>query len=225
LNTKRLSKSELQSFTENNQLLFGRPERPEMMLTSKQEVIKFFYQRKFISTSLLSPQAERFNANSIKLKRIGITAPEVSELIFCPDMSVHVAVYRYLKGTDLRTMCSQNNYQGMDKLPSYMASLHEKGIFFRAIHLGNILLLNGNELALVDIVDMTVSSSQLSTPRRARNIAHLFKSRKDKKLLEHYGLRRFLDTYHMSAKLTGRNIRWLEWLLKMSLSSDQKSFL
>lgn len=222
---KRLTNSELQRFIQQHQLLFGTLERPELMLTSKQQIVKFFYRRKFISSSLFIPQAIRFQSNGIKLKQVGITAPEVSELIFCPDIPVHMAVYQYLKGDDLRNLCSKNNYGCIDKLPSYIATLHQKGVYFRAIHLGNILQLDENELALVDITDLTVRLDQLTIFQRARNIAHLFNSTEDKQWLADYGLRCFLDRYYLSANLPDTKIKWLEWRLKVSLSGDSKADL
>ncbi len=221
---KRLSKNELQRFVQENQLLLGTLARPGLMLTSNQQVVKFFYPRKFISTSLFIPQAKRFRSNSMKLKQLGITAPDVSELIFCPDVPVHMAVYPYLKGDDFRILCSKNDYLCIDRLPAYIALLHAKGVYFRAIHLGNILQLDENELALVDITDLTVRSDRLTIFQRARNIAHLFDSTEDKQLLVEYGLRRFLNSYYLSANLSDGNIKWLERRLKMALSGDLKSY-
>jgi|TARA_Y100000310_G_scaffold3236_1_gene4134 tRNA A-37 threonylcarbamoyl transferase component Bud32 len=216
---KRWSKRELHRFVQENQVLLGTLERPALMLTQEQQVVKFFYRRKFISTSLLIPQAKRFRSNSIKLKQLGITAPDVSELIYCPDIPVHMAVYEYLKGDDFRVLCSRNDYQCIDRLPSYIALLHERGVYFRAIHLGNVLQLDEDELALVDITDLSVRR-KLTIFQRARNIAHLFNSVEDKLLFANYGIRRFLDAYYGSVNLTNGDIRWLEWRLKMSLSAD-----
>ena len=222
---KRLSRDEFQRFVAQNQVLIGSPERPGLMLTSKQEIVKFFYRRKFISTSLFVPQAERFHANSIKLKQIGLAAPDVSEVYFCPDIPVHMVVYQYLKGADFRELCTKNNSQCIDRLPSYIAMLHETGVYFRAIHLGNVLQLDDDDLALVDITDLTVRSNQVTIFERARNIAHLFNSSEDKLFLADYGLRRFLDSYYLSAKLTAGKIRRLEWRLKMSLAGDLRSLV
>lgn len=222
---KTLSNSELQRFIQKHRLLLGTLQRPELMLTSRQQIVKFFYPRKSISTSLFIPQAKRFRSNGIKLKQVGITAPEVSELIFCPDIPVHMAVYQYLKGDDIRNLCSKNNYPCIDKLPSYIATLHQRGVYFRAIHLGNILQSDENELALVDITDLTVRLDQLTIFQRARNIAHLFNSTEDKQWLADYGLRRFLDSYHLSAHLSDTKIKLLEWRLKVSLSGDLESDL
>lgn len=222
---KRFNRNELQQFVRENRVLIGTSERPGLLLTSEQEVVKFFYRRKLISTSIFSPQAKRFRANSIRLKQIGITAPEVSELIFCPEIPVHLAFYQYLKGDDFRVLCSKNNHPCIDKLPSYMAMLHEKGVYFRAIHLGNVLQLDENELALVDISDLTFRSGQLTTFQRARNIAHLFNSSEDKLFLANYGLRRFLESYYQSAELSSGKIKRLEWRLKMSLAVDLRSYL
>ncbi len=222
---KKLSKSEFERFVQEGQVLLGTPERPGLLLTSKQEIAKFFYRRKFISTSLFIPQAERFRSNSIKLKQIGITAPEVSELYFCPEIPVHIAVYQHLKGADFRELCSKSDHRCIDKLPSYIAMLHERGVYFRAIHLGNVLQLEENELALVDITDLTFQSDQLTIFQRARNIAHLFNSLEDKLLLANYGLKRFLDSYYLSAKLSAGKTKWLEWRLKLSLAADLRSYL
>ena len=84
-----------------------------------------------------------------------------------------------IKGKDLRELCHSNGVDELTQLPGYFAHLHETGIFFRAVHLGNILI-GENKISLVDISDLSARNSPLGVFQRARNLAHLFNAEHDK---------------------------------------------
>jgi RIO-like serine/threonine protein kinase len=61
-------------------------------------------------------------------------------------------------------------------LPSFAAfirSLHERGIYFRSLHLGNVLLLPDGDFGLIDFLDIRFRRPPLGKRLVRRNLAHL----------------------------------------------------
>ncbi len=190
----RLSEQELQDFIAEHSILYGTVDRPGLMLSARDEIVKPFYRRKLISTSTLLPQARRFTTSSRKLLEIGVAAPVVKQIIFCPEYPVHMVVYDRIAGKDFRELVDELGSEQLAILPTYLAELHRLGVFFRAIHLGN-LIYDGARVHLVDISDLSVRHRPLNALQRARNLAHLFNAEADKPHFASYGVARFLAEY------------------------------
>ena len=92
--------------------------------------------------------------------------------------------------------------------------LHEKGILFRSIHLGNILVLENGGFGLIDIADMSLQRRPLGLFKRARNFRHLLHDRADQNSLEQYGYERFLRQYETDASIRGFRRRLFRALVR-----------
>ena len=152
----------------------------------------------------------------------GISAPVVKDIIHCPEYPLHMVVYDRIDGKDLRELCDELGSSQLGLVPEYLAHLHQQGVFFRAIHLGN-LIYNGDTLCLIDIADVHIRQTPLSILQRARNVAHLINSDLDKARFTSYGVNRFvteyLDTQHFNSVQ-----RWLFYArLNWSLDVDMRS--
>lgn len=191
---KTLGREQLSQFIRENKLLDGTIERPGIMLTPAGEIVKSFYRRKIISTATFFPQAHQFQASGLKLIKRDIPAPVVKEIIYCEDIPVHMVIYDRLEGVDVRELCGSTGVGCLSQLPGYLAHLHDLGVYFRAIHLGNILIY-GDVISLVDISDLSVANSSLGIFKRARNLAHLFNSEDDKAYFVTYGVGKFIQEY------------------------------
>jgi hypothetical protein len=75
-----------------------------------------------------------------------------------------------------------------------MAQLHEQGVYFRSLHLGNVLVLDDGEFGLIDLADMRIYPSSLSSSLRLRNLRHMQRYTVD---------RRWLFEDHFEALLKG----------------------
>jgi hypothetical protein len=216
---KVLDLNELKKFIEGNKILHGSPEHPGIMLSPSGEIIKSFFRRKTISTSTFFPQAIRFESNSRKLCELGIIGPIVKEIIYCKEVPVHMVIYDRLEGVDLRELSQNNPDSALTRLPGYLADLHAAGIFFRAIHLGNILVQN-DEMSLIDISDLKTQNSPLGSFQRARNLAHLFNSELDKDFFLDCGLNQFIDEYIQASGLSGMGQWFFLYRLKLALDNN-----
>src|SRR5690606_7954122 len=61
------------------------------------------------------------------------------------------------------------------QLGEFIARLHQQGVMFRSLHLGNILLDDDGQLGLIDIADMRCWPWPLNRWQRARNFVHFFR--------------------------------------------------
>lgn len=218
VSARTISGKELEALLRDKEVLFGTRQQPSLMLSQDNEIIKFFYRRKRWSTSRFYPQASRFHANSQRLGELKINAPMVKEIIHCPDVPTDLIIYDRLDGCDLRTLCEQGKTKCLVELTEFLINLHDKGIYFRAIHLANVLKQNDG-MAIVDISDLSTQSRPLSPWQRARNIAHLFNARYDQMHFQQYGLERFVNDYLARGGLSKREARWLRWRLIFSLDA------
>lgn len=69
------------------------------------------------------------------------------------------------------------------KLGGYFAQLHERGVYFRSLHFGNVVLTPDNQLGLIDIADLRCQKRALSDSKRLRNFAHLLRYKEDRQWL------------------------------------------
>ncbi|MDG1205015.1 MAG: hypothetical protein P8N51_06550 [Pseudomonadales bacterium] len=222
---QKIDHHELDQFIEANSLLFGTVQRPGIMLTSKNEIVKFIYPRKKFSKAIFFSQAANFEKNAKALLEKGITGPIVSKTAHCQAANTYYVVYEKLAGEEVRDLCDQSQLQHLTELAHYLAELHDKGIYFRALHLGNVLKLEDGNFALIDIADLKTKSRSLSAFARGRNIAHMFNVSEDKVYFQQFGVNRFLEAYFQRAKLTDTKKGLLVWRMKRRLRADMRGGL
>jgi tRNA A-37 threonylcarbamoyl transferase component Bud32 len=66
------------------------------------------------------------------------------------------------------------------QLGTFIAQLHEKGIYFRSAHLGNVVLTPEGHLGLIDIADMRTYRRPLRKAQRIRNFKHMLRYKEDR---------------------------------------------
>ncbi|WP_222937580.1 protein kinase family protein [Spartinivicinus ruber] len=163
--------------------------------------LKFFRTKRLISSAVLYPYAKRFSRNASKLKELGFETVSVINLYKIKDPNRDIVHYQPLHGETLRNIAKvQNNGLSNDlikQLGSFIAELHEKGVYFRSLHLGNVVLTKTGTLGLIDISDMKFYS-KLSTSQKIRNFRHMFRYKKDANLLTEKCSSAFIDGYFSS---------------------------
>jgi hypothetical protein len=147
--------------------------------------LKLFRRKRLISSAAWYPYAERFADNAIALKRRGIACPEVIAVYRIPDIARDAVHYWPLVGKTLRHIVrSESDTAGLhEMLGHFITRLHEAGVYFRSLHLGNIVLTPDEELGLIDIADLKAESRPLSNYQRRRNFQHLNRDPQDQSWL------------------------------------------
>ena len=187
----------------------------KVLLTPDNYIIKLFYPRRRISSALFYPYAYRFWNNAKRLHARGIRTIHCEQLRHDKANRRHIVIYPLLAGTTLRD-CLTAGKCGADllaKLAGFLACLHARGVLFRSIHLGNVLVLEDGEFGLIDIADMQLRPWSLGLDKRARNFRHLLHDRRDREILRGYGYARFLSEYEIAAGLSGHRNRLLRALV------------
>jgi len=188
----------------------------KVLLTPDKHIIKLFYPRRRFTSAAIYPYALRFWNNAQKLHKKGIPTVSCEQLRYDRQNSRHVITYPLLAGTTLRDCLEQSpdNNDYLTKLTAFLAILHEKGILFRSIHLGNILVLENGGFGLIDIADMSLQRRPLGLFKRARNFRHLLHDKVDRDSLERYGYKRFLEQYETNANISGFRRRLFRALIR-----------
>lgn len=211
---KRIRAAWLEQMQASSTLLQGTPVRPGLLLTPDGQIIKTYYRRRWLSRSIIQPPAMRFARNARELLSRGFGAPVVRAVYYFPPAKMHLLTYDRLPGSDLRSV-SGTDPARLQALPRFLAQLHAAGVYFRGIHLGNILL-DENRLALIDIADLSFSKRPLTPTKRARNLAHLLDHGADQALFAQYGREHFISSYRSETQMRGWHQRVFEWQLKVS---------
>ena len=102
----------------------------------------------------------------------------------------------------------------MESFVHFFAELHDKGVFFRSIHLNNVIVSDdSNKLGLIDFADMKISSKGLSSAMRLRNFKHLTRYKADQESIKNFGLDRFMEIYFKTSCLSESHMQ--EFTVKM----------
>lgn len=148
-------------------------------------IFKLFRRKRLLSSTAFYPYAQRFSDNVEQLKHKGISCPEMIGIYRVKGLDRDVAHYKPLPGETLRHITNRlNNGDDLRKrLGIFIAELHTKGIYFRSLHLGNIVLTPDDKLGLIDVADLKNQSKALSQSMRLRNFRHLLRYQEDRNWL------------------------------------------
>jgi hypothetical protein len=159
--------------------------------------LKTFWFRRVLSSRRLYPESLRFILHAKSLNRRGIATVDVIEQLRIPHLKRTGVLYRPLAGRTLRQVAAAGEFDSVlaGRLGAFIAELHGKGIFFRSLHLGNVLLCPDGGLGLIDISNMRVFLRPLSVRLRRRNFSHLLRYAEDLKTITAAGVGFFKDGY------------------------------
>src|SRR5690554_907627 len=149
--------------------------------------LKLFRRKRLISSAAIWPYAQRFADNAAKLKQLGIPCPEIIAVYRIPSIERDAVHYHPLPGLTLRQLRDGKADYPEDIREQFFAfveKVQDLGVYFRSMHLGNVVLTPEGELGLIDISDMRVRTKPLSSRERKRNQKHIYRCDKDKTWLE-----------------------------------------
>ncbi|MCQ4315481.1 hypothetical protein EA797_02525 [Stutzerimonas zhaodongensis] len=157
---------------------------PKVLRLEDGSFFKLFRRKRLFSSEAYSPYASRFANNARLLRDIGIPTPEVLEVYRISEPSRTAVHYMGLPGITLRQAMLDSNEPERDQLAErfgqLLGKLHENGIYFRSLHLGNVLLLPDGQLGLIDFADLHAGRGKLSDLKRKRNSRHMQRYEQDR---------------------------------------------
>lgn len=159
----------------------------KVMILADGTFLKLFRRKRLITSAAIWPYAQRFADNAKKLEALGIPCPKIIQVYRIPSIERDAVHYHPLPGKTLRDL-----YRGDTEYPdnlrerflSFVEHVHNLGVYFRSIHLGNVVLTPNDELGLIDISDMKIFRRPLNQWQRKRNWAHIQKDITDKTWLQ-----------------------------------------
>jgi len=144
--------------------------------------VKLFRRKTWFSKNTFLPPAKRFARNAEELARLGIPCPQILALYKLKQPYRTAVRYLPLEGLTLRQLLDsdpQRANEELQRLPAFIERLHDLGIYFRSLHLGNIVLCPDGQLGLIDIADLRCLNRPLPKSMRRRNYHHLLRYEKD----------------------------------------------
>lgn len=165
--------------------------------------LKLFRRKRLISSAAWYPYAQRFADNAQVLAALGIPCPEVIAVYRVPAIARDVVHYRPLEGQTVREIVRTSSSAGAEQalrsqLGAFVARLHRQGVYFRSLHLGNVVRTPGGALGLIDIADLKHNRRPLGGRLRERNMRHLYRVASDRAWLEADGGQAFFGAYRDS---------------------------
>ncbi len=180
----------------------------KVLLTPNGHIVKLIRIKRWLSLSVIYPYSLRFRRNAVRLTVKGVPSVVVERVFYCHQIRRHGVIYPMVQGESLEKIADQGRISDdlFQKLAVFVALLHRKGIYFRSLHLGNVLLLPNGELGLIDVADMRFFRYPLRMDQRRRNFRHLFRTSAHRKIFAQFGVDRFLGLYVDAANLSARQV-------------------
>ncbi len=196
MHVSQLCQRDLQQLTHNAAVLEADGLGPKVLQLENGQFLKIFRRKRWLSSALLRPYSRRFVNNAERLQGLGIATLDVHALYELPDKSASAVLYAPLPGHSLSQLAKQPGFSWSPILPElirFVRELHRKGIYFRSLHLGNIVLTPQGSLGLIDIADMRFLGRSLPNHMVRRNLAHFSRYLEREKFQNAFPFSQFYD--------------------------------
>lgn len=197
-----VSAQEVERWIASGKILEKDGRGPKVVALDNGLFLKIFHTRRHPLLARLQPAAKRFAANAARLRQAGVQAPEVIELLWIDrQRGLSACLYRPLAGQSIEQLHREDPQQTIILLPSladFIRQLHRRGIYFRSLHLGNILQLADKQFGLIDVLDLKFKPFPLTRWLVRRNFGHL-RGYLERNKLADFPIEELLELYQRAA--------------------------
>ena len=165
-------------------LIKGTVEKPRILLSADDQIIKFIYKPKHI---------KRIKRNAAKLHRLHIPTITIT------NIENNTITYPKIPGVTIAEAINNGNCTVLAKFAVFLAKIHACGVYSADPYLNNILRQDNGEFAIIDLESIKISRGPLSLKKRANNLCHLIKTSLN--FIKKLGLGKFLNIYLAAAAL------------------------
>jgi hypothetical protein len=163
------------------EVLESDPHGEKVLRLTDGRILKLFRRKRLVSSAAWYPYARRFVENAEALAARGILVPRVIAAWRVPSVKRDAVLYWPLEGTTLRALLRSGLDAERERrlkrlFTAFVIRLHSLGIYFRSLHLGNVVLTPAGELGLIDIADLRLYRGPLSAFMRRRNIRRMLET-------------------------------------------------
>lgn len=150
----------------------------KVLRLSDGSMLKLFRRKRLLTSAALFPYARRFARNALTLARLDIPVPQVIAVGRIPELARDFVHYRPLAGSTLRELTRSGldeakQQQLRDQLTRFIVHLHDLGVYFRSLHIGNVVLTPDGRFGLIDFSDLRVYPWSLGCYLRRRNMRRM----------------------------------------------------
>jgi hypothetical protein len=133
-------------------------------------VTKVWRRQRSWLVSLVRPYHRQFRRALQELPARGVRVPRYRAHGRVRGSDVRFVMYEWLEGEVLRARLREVD---LGRLAAMVADLHARGVYFRGLHLGNVVQDTDGQLGLIDVQDVRLRRRPLSARMRARNLGIL----------------------------------------------------
>jgi tRNA A-37 threonylcarbamoyl transferase component Bud32 len=150
------------------------------------DIFKIFRVKHLISSARIYSYARQFCRNAERLQVLGIPTVRISALYHLTDSANSAVLYQPLLGNTVRQLVYGRSLDdaGLKRLGEFIGGLHDKGVYFRSLHMGNIVQREDGAFGLIDVADMSIYPWALRCGRRLRNLYHVCRLQEDIRQLD-----------------------------------------
>lgn len=175
---KKIDREEYLAMREGAEVLESDPHGDKVLRLADGTLLKLFRRKRLVSSAAVIPYAQRFVNNAAKLAKLGVPVPEVIDVMRIRKMARDAVHYEPLAGKTLREMLAEGiapdrKQELKSAFTRLVIKLHDNGIYFRSLHIGNVVCTPDDRLGLIDFSDMRVYPWRLGTYLRARNMRRM----------------------------------------------------
>jgi hypothetical protein len=181
----RLRLADYQALVENAVILEADSHGAKVLQLTDGSFLKLFRLKRLFSSALLLPPVLRLTRHLAELQALDIPCPTLIRAFRVREIQRDGAHYHPLVGHTLRHLIA--DHQDMPGSPDrrlalghFVARLHTLGVYFRSLHLGNIIETTSGALGLIDVADMRFLRGALGAARIRRNFRHLLRIPEDR---------------------------------------------
>lgn len=193
---------QLQQWLKEGEIIEQDGRGPKVLRMPDGHLLKIFRPRRRLWLARLQPQAQRFAENAARLTALGLRTPQIGERVWLDQrMAISACFYEPLPGQSLDRIFQQQRSDFNALLPelaAYIHTLHGLGIYFRSLHLGNILRLPEGGFGLIDFLDLHFKRGALNAWQVRRNFQHL-QSYLKRSQIDDFPLQRLVALYKEAA--------------------------
>lgn len=183
----RLPEAALNQMIDGARILEADSYGPKVYLLQDGNILKLFRRKRFFSSALWRPYSKRFIDNAAGLQKLGVPTLQALQLYKLQAPGMTAVLYQPLPGETLRQIASKEGFSWQQALPDLVdliRNLHESGIYFRSLHLGNIVVTPDNRMGLIDVADLRFLRAPLPRYLIKRNLQHFARYIEREKLNE-----------------------------------------
>jgi len=208
----QMSKQEYSELIEKGNVLESDHRGVKVVEVSNGIIYKIFRLKRLFSSAYFFPYASKFKKNASELKKRGIETVEVDSIFYCEEEQRHILSYKKVLGMPIRSILEieKDNKTLLKKFIRYVSLLHSKGIYFRSLHFGNVIVKPNGDFVLIDISDMLFFNKKLTINHRVRNWHHVIKNKFEREIIDYYGWDGFINEYASCSELGERDTRKLK---------------